>query len=119
MLKKLSLLYIEDDELTRLFFNRSFSNNFGKYFECSDGREGLEIYMREKPDIVITDLSLPGLPGEKLVEKILSINKEQFIIITSGKSPDMDLKENCFHYDKPVIISMLLHKIKNFFECSE
>ncbi len=41
--------------------------------ECGDGRQAVELYRRERPDVVLMDLRLPGLGG---VEAILAIRQE-------------------------------------------
>lgn len=41
--------------------------------ECGDGGTALELFRRERPDVVLMDLRLPGLSG---VEAIIAIRKE-------------------------------------------
>jgi two-component system NarL family response regulator len=41
--------------------------------ECGDGREAVALYRRERPDVVLMDLRLPGMGG---VEAILAIRQE-------------------------------------------
>ena len=57
--------------------------------ECGDGREAVELYRRERPDVVLMDLRLPGLSG---VEAILAIRQEfpdaRVIVVTTFDSDE-------------------------------
>ncbi len=57
--------------------------------QCGDGREAVELYRREKPDVVLMDLRLPGLSG---VEAILAIRQEhpeaRVIVVTTYDSDE-------------------------------
>jgi two-component system NarL family response regulator len=52
--------------------------------ECGDGREAVNLYRRDKPDIVLMDLRLPGFSG---VEAIIALRKEfqacRVIVVTT------------------------------------
>ena len=49
-----------------------------------DGIQAYQIIMEKKPDIVITDIRMPGLDGLKLIEKIRKENQAVSFIIVSG-----------------------------------
>ncbi len=57
--------------------------------QCGDGREAVDLYRREKPDVVLMDLRLPGLSG---VEAILAIRQEhpeaRVIVVTTYDSDE-------------------------------
>lgn len=57
--------------------------------ECGDGREVVELYRRERPDVVLMDLRLPGLSG---VEAILAIRQEfpdaRVVVLTTYDSDE-------------------------------
>jgi len=88
--KDFIVLYVEDNNTLR----RSTKNIFDKLFfhvdVAFDGKEGFELYRdyyeknHQFYDIVISDIIMPNMDGEKLSEHILDINSEQDIIITSA-----------------------------------
>lgn len=51
---------------------------------CSNGLEALEAILDETPDIVMTDIKMPGLNGLELIEKIQDIDRDIEFIILSG-----------------------------------
>ncbi len=54
--------------------------------EASNGIEGIEVITNIKPDIVITDVRMPGLDGIKMIEKIKELGLTSEFIIISGYS---------------------------------
>ena len=49
-----------------------------------DGRQGLELYEKEKPDLVITDIIMPDMEGIEFVRRLRKIDRELPIIAMSG-----------------------------------
>ena len=62
---------------------------WGKYQCCVSacaysGREGLEVIKREKPDIIFSDISMPGLDGLKMIAALKSEFPDMQISILTG-----------------------------------
>ena len=53
---------------------------------CHSGQEGLLCWKNKNHDLVLLDLMLPGISGEKVLQEIRSINPYQAIIIESARS---------------------------------
>ena len=51
---------------------------------CANGPEALDAVMDTPPDIVMTDIKMPGLSGLELIEKIQQIDRDIEFIILSG-----------------------------------
>jgi PAS domain S-box-containing protein len=48
------------------------------------GAEGLEAFAKNKPEIVITDIKMPGMDGIEVLEKIKTIDPNTEVIIITG-----------------------------------
>jgi two-component system response regulator YesN len=61
--------------------------------EADDGTEGLRLVEKLRPDIVVTDMRMPGLDGVALLEKLNSLYPEVQIIVMSGYDDFVYLKQ--------------------------
>lgn len=52
----------------------------------NDGKEAYQTISREKPDIVITDIRMPGMDGIDLVKNALKVKRDIYFVIISGYS---------------------------------
>ena len=52
----------------------------------SDGRQGLELFERERPDLVLLDLMLPGMPGTEVCKQIRTSSAVPIIMLTARDS---------------------------------
>jgi len=71
-----SIAIIEDDPKATLLLRRILQTQ-GEYriFEAHDGVEGVELVCRERPDIILLDLMMPGMDGFEVLEA-LKTNEE-------------------------------------------
>ena len=63
MTLNLKLLLIEDDASMQTALQRALSRRGIEVFACTDGRLALAQWTATQPDVVVLDLSLPGLDG--------------------------------------------------------
>jgi CheY-like chemotaxis protein/anti-sigma regulatory factor (Ser/Thr protein kinase) len=65
------ILVVDDDPIDRELARRSLRGLTGAEFtEASEGRQALAAVTREPPDVLLTDLRMPGMDGLALVEKM-------------------------------------------------
>ncbi|MCK4442023.1 MAG: response regulator, partial [Sulfurovaceae bacterium] len=58
-LNNYTILYVEDDIDTQELMSNILKMTFKEVFVASNGKEGLELYKEKKPDIVLSDISMP------------------------------------------------------------
>ncbi|MDR1284987.1 MAG: response regulator transcription factor [Campylobacteraceae bacterium] len=85
-LKKLSVLYVEDEVDIRKSLANAIEDEFGKFITAADGNEGLKKFKKFEPDIVITDILMPIKDGLEMAKEIKAISKDTVIIILSAFS---------------------------------
>ena len=68
---------------------------------AQNGSAGLTLFKEHKPDIIFTDIRMPGIDGLGLVEKILSEAPETQCIVFSGFSNGKLGKHQNEHHRSP------------------
>jgi len=91
--KKLTVLYVEDDEDAREATLILLDDIFDNIIVAIDGQEGIEKYKQNNIDLVITDINIPYLDGLQMCKMIKEINEDQSIIIISALTDIAKLKE--------------------------
>ena len=81
---ELTILLVEDEEGTRNQIKGILELFFAKVYSAKDGVDALEIYKKEKTDIVMTDLTMPRMCGLELIQFIRKISQKQKIIVMSA-----------------------------------
>lgn len=86
------LLFVEDNEDLAYAVSASLSV-LGDYeiTHAIDGEEGLELYNKIKPHIVVSDVEMPQMNGFEMTKAIRNINKECVIILATALSSTEDI----------------------------
>ena len=88
-----SILVIDDSERQRAEVRAVLESSrlFDRVIEASDGIEGLKLFLSESPDLVLCDLEMPGLDGEKLLRMRQGAGDAErdvpFIVLTAVTDP--------------------------------
>ena len=59
--------------------------------EASNGREAVELWKRERPDVTLLDLRMPELDGVEVIREIRASNKKARIIVLTTFDDDEDI----------------------------
>jgi CheY-like chemotaxis protein len=112
--KDLKVLLVEDFEDTRLFMRLELEEQGFIVFEAENGKVAVETAIREKPDVILMDLTLPlmdGFAATKLIRQNEELKNVPIIAITAHKENDFrsDAKASGFdaYVTKPIDVNWL------------
>lgn len=117
------ILLVEDNEVNRDLLTRRLTR---KGFEVSiavDGQEGLTAALRDQPDLILMDMSLPVVDGWEATRRLKASGETCHIPVIALTAHAMagdrekSLEVGCDDYDtKPVDLERLLGKINAVLE---
>lgn len=118
MEKKRILLVDDETELAEMVKLRLEANNY-EVLTAYDGKEGLDLARREKPDLIILDLMLPKIDGYKVCRMLKfdeKYKKIPIILFTSriqesDKEVGFEVGANAY-ITKPFEPQVLLDKVR-------
>ena len=91
------LLLVDDEEGIRTVLGIALTDMGYDVFTAEDGEQALQIFQKENPPIVLTDIKMPGMDGIELLQKIKLKNPESEVIMITGHG-DMDLAIKSLKY---------------------
>lgn len=83
-LKTADILYVEDEPEVREGYAKALSRYAKHLYVAQNGEEGLELFEKYKPDIVISDIRMPKLGGIEMAKKIKEQKPGTAVIFTSA-----------------------------------
>jgi two-component system cell cycle response regulator DivK len=115
------ILVIEDQEDNRQIVRDLVTASGYELIEATTGEEGLEVAARERPDLILMDIQLPGIDGYEVTRRIKAnpkLRKIPIIAVTSYALSGDDKKAfaaGCDSYvTKPYSPRLLLAKIREY-----
>jgi two-component system cell cycle response regulator DivK len=114
------ILLIEDNELNRDMLARRLEKRGYTVLTAVDGTCGIAVASNMRPDLILMDMSLPGLDGWETTRELRILPKTRsipVIALTAHALPgdrERALDAGCDEYEtKPVDLPELVHKIEN------
>jgi signal transduction histidine kinase len=92
------VLLVDDEEGIRKVLKITLECAGYEVLTAPDGEIGLEIFTRQKPEIVITDIKMPGIDGIELLKQIKNLDRETEVIVITGHG-DMNLAVQSLQYE--------------------
>ena len=107
-----TILLVEDDKNQRLLYEQELRYDGYEVVAATDGKEAIEKFQEQLPDIVIMDINMPKMDGIEAMGRILSKKKEIPIIINTAYS---NYKDNFMSWaaDAYIVKSSDLSELKN------
>lgn len=110
----LKVLLVEDFEDTRLFMRLELEEQGFIVFEAENGQVAVESAIRENPDVILMDLTLPlmdGFAATKLIRQNEQLKNVPIIAVTAHQESDFrnDAKASGFdaYVTKPIDVNWL------------
>ncbi len=85
MSRKISVLLVDDHAVVRTGYKTylSLSERIGEIYEADRGELACQIYDRYQPDVVVMDLSMPGLGGLESIRRLINRHQKCKILVFS------------------------------------
>lgn len=84
------VLLIDDDETMHALMERVLVEGGYDYLGARNGQEGLKLLAREKPDLLLLDIMLPGVNGYTVCQQVRDEGRRIPIILISAKNDIVD-----------------------------
>ena len=78
------ILLIDDDSNVRRNISTFLSDSGFEIIEAANGSDGVFLFKREKPDLVLCDLRMPDMDGLEVIKEVTSESSNTPVIVISG-----------------------------------
>ncbi|MDA7025369.1 response regulator [Bacillus sp. CLL-7-23] len=111
------ILIVDDQYGIRVLLNEVFNKEGYTTFQAANGLQALDIVGRERPDLVLLDMKIPGMDGIEILKRMKVIDDQiRVIIMTAYGELDMiqESKElgALTHFAKPFDIDEIREAVK-------
>lgn len=84
------VLVIEDEKSLRLLYQQDLQREGHEVLLAAEAREGIELAERERPDLVVLDIRMPGMDGLEAMGRLLDRRPRMPVILNSAYSSYKD-----------------------------
>jgi two-component system response regulator AtoC len=119
--KDVKILIIDDEDYMREVVRQALENANFEVDEAADGKTALTMLRQYPYNVIITDLRLPGLTGETILEEALSLFSETIVIVMTGfgniQSAVEAMRKGAYDYlPKPFQLAELVMRVEKGLE---
>ncbi|MBK1834461.1 response regulator transcription factor [Roseibacillus ishigakijimensis] len=87
----MTILLADDDPLTLEALSACMESEGFRTLQAADGRQALQRWREEKPDLACLDIMMPGLSGYEVCRRIRQSDRELPILFLSAKNQEIDI----------------------------
>jgi DNA-binding response OmpR family regulator len=121
--RKIKIVVAEDDEDSRIILVKTLEKNGYEVLAAPDGTSALELLRTSVPDLLISDINMPGMNGLELLKTVRTDEnlKSIRVILLTGRSSDEEVMSGItegadYYITKPYIPRSVLDAIKMVLE---
>lgn len=113
------LLFVDDDPILREFAQVNLASPSTYIDVAGGGEEGLRLMARQRYDLVLLDLEMPGMDGFTVLERMRedAVLRHVPVVVQTGRE-DVEAIDRCFHLGaasfvmKPLNWRLLTYQIR-------
>ena len=94
--KRNKILVVDDSKVSAEMITHALTKNSHNVIMASDGNKALDIALKERPEIIITDVDIPGISGYELIKQVREKPeiKDVSVIMMSSRDKKSDIKKS-------------------------
>jgi two-component system NtrC family sensor kinase len=96
------VMVVDDEDSIRALLTISLTQKGYEVVSAENGEKGIEVFKKERPQFVITDIKMPGLDGIEVLKRIRELDSDTRVIVITG------------HGDMKSAITALQHEASDF-----
>ena len=93
-MSKGTILIVDDDEVCRLYFRDLLSREGYSVNVCEDGIQAIQCFKTDRPDVVLMDVRMPNISGNKTLKIMKDIDCKVPIVMMSAYTT-VEVVVNC------------------------
>lgn len=86
------ILIVDDSSFSRMLIRKALGEEH-TFLEADRGEQALELYAREQPDLVILDLTMPGMHGAEVLRRLKAMDAEARVIVGTADIQEQSMQE--------------------------
>ncbi|MBU6483003.1 MAG: response regulator [Nitrospirae bacterium] len=106
------ILVIDDEQGIRDLLDTLLCRKGYDVVVAENGQKGLQLFRRERPDVIVIDLKMPGMDGLTVLRQVRSLNPSQPVIILTGAgTPETEQQVRALGVTEYVEKEFSLHRL--------
>src|SRR5690606_11303989 len=86
MSEAIKVMLVDDHAVVRMGFKMLLesASDIKVVVEAENGEQGVKLYMEHRPDVVVMDITMPGIGGLEAIERIMAKDSNARILVLSA-----------------------------------